>query len=108
MGKSSLLARLRGEKPPTMEDLPDTAHHPAITDGCQIVPSTGVAEKVIQLKTTIKKASVDTTFALEVEGIVIWSRVSYGEEVIALLKAMGMSLSLNSAPPTAATRRFVI
>lgn len=99
MGKSSLLARLRGEQPPTIKELqPVSTHHPAIFDGHQVVPSTGVAEKVIQL-TTIKKASVQPAFAREVEGVVIWSRVSYGEEVIAVLKAMGMSMSLDRAPP---------
>ena len=107
MGKSSLLARLRGEQPPTIQDLPDTAHRPAITDGCRVVPSTGVAEKVIQLTTIIKKASVDTTFACKVGEVVIWSRVSYGEEVIALLKTMGMLMSLDPALLTAATQRFV-
>lgn len=101
MGKSSLLARLQGGQSP-IQDLPDTAHHPAITDGRRLVRSSGVAE-VIQLKTTIKKASVDTTFACKVGEVVIWSRVSYGEEVIALLKAKG----IDPPPQAAATPRFV-
>lgn len=95
MGKSSLLARLRGEQLPTIPDPPDAA---AITDGHPVVPSTGVAENVVQLT---------TTFALEVERVVIWSRVSYGEEVIALLKAMGMSMSIDPALLTPAALRFV-
>ena len=101
MGKSSLLARLRGEQPPTVQELtPVTAHCPAIKDDHPVVPSTGVAEEVIQL-TTIREASIQPTFAHEVEGVVVWSRVSYGEEVIALLKAMGMSKSFESAPSAA-------
>ena len=96
MGKSSLLARLRGEKPPSIQYPP--------SGGDPVVPSTGVVDDVIQL-TTIRKTSVQPAFAFEVQGIVKWSRVSLGEEVIALLKAMGMSMSLNQALP--ATVRFV-
>ena len=121
MGKSSLLARLRGEQLPTSQDPPDTAHYLSITDGRPVIPSTGVADKVVQLTTPIRKASdkvvqlttpirkasVHTTFALEVERVVIWSRVSYGEEVIALLKAMGMSMSIDPALLTPAAPRFV-
>ena len=96
MGKSSLLARLRGEQPPSIQYPP--------SGGDPVVPSTGVVDNGIQL-TTIRKTSVQPAISFEVEGVVIWSRVSLGEEVIALMKAMGMSMSLNQALP--ATVRFV-
>ena len=56
VGKSTLLSRLTGQQPSVTPHNPDTSQAVQVRDVTPITPSTGVAEKVIQV--TVKKVLV--------------------------------------------------
>ena len=88
VGKSTLLARLTGMQPSTIhpED-PDTAKESQVLqeagDTC-VSPSTGVLNAVVRV--TVKKVTMAVAIALQ-PGL-IWERIEFDVEAIALLKSV--------------------
>jgi len=84
VGKSTLLSRLTGQQPSITPHHPDTSQAVQVRDVTPITPSTGVAEKIIQV--TVKKVSMIIAKALQ-PGLV-WEVITYDVEAIGLLKAV--------------------
>ena len=88
VGKSTLLARLTGMQPSTIHpEGPDTAKESQVLqetgDTC-VSPSTGVLNAVVRV--TVKKVTMAVAIALQ-PGL-IWERIEFDVEAIALLKSV--------------------
>ena len=84
VGKSTLLARLIRTQPSIQLNGEDTTKEPQESGGTCISPSTGVLNAVVRV--TVKKVTM--VVAVAVQPGLIWERIEFDVEAIALLKSV--------------------